>query len=246
MGRPAFLVAGRVALAVTDPCSSTPARPSVHTAAVTALPELVRAERVAFLELLETLTPQEWGCPSLCGAWTAKEVAAHLAVAPTAPPWHTLALVARYRSVNRANAEAARAWARRGPEAILAQLRANAADGARPFGVPPVLALADAVVHGLDVRRPLGRSRAVPPEALERVADATLGLRGPLTVGVGGSPQKRVRGVRIVAEGIDWSHGEGPEVRGSLEALILLLNGRPVGRDELSGPGVPAVLARLR
>jgi uncharacterized protein (TIGR03083 family) len=213
---------------------------------VTALPELVRAERVAFLDLLETLTPQEWACPSLCGAWTVQEVAAHLAVAPIEPPWHTLALVARYRSINRANAEAARAWARRGPEAIVAQLRGNAADGARPFGVSPALALADAVVHGLDVRRPLARHRAVPPEAFAWVADATLALRGPLTVVVGGSPRKRVRGVRLVADGIDWRYGEGPEMRGSPEALILLLNGRSVGRDEFSGPGAPAVLARLR
>ena len=213
---------------------------------MTALPELVRAERVAFLGLLETLTPQEWACPSLCAAWTVQEVAAHLAVASIEPPWHTLALVARFRSLNRANAEAARVWARRGPGAILTQLRANAADGARPFGVSPVLALADAVVHGLDVRRPLGRYRAVPPEAFVRVADTTLALRGPLTVVVGGSPRERVRGVRLVAEGIDWRHGEGPEVRGSPEALILLLNGRPVGRDELSGPGAPAVLAHLR
>jgi hypothetical protein len=89
-------------------------------------------------------------------------------------------------------------------------------------------------------------ARPTPPDAFTRVDDATLALRGSLTVVVGGGPRKRVRGVRLVADGIDWRYGEGPEMRGSPEASILLLNGRSVGRDELSGPGVPPVLARLR
>ena len=38
----------------------------------------VRAERLAVVALLAGLTPEEWSTPSLCGAWTVREVAAHL------------------------------------------------------------------------------------------------------------------------------------------------------------------------
>ena len=42
---------------------------------------------------------------------------------------------------------------------------------------------------------------------------------------VGGSARRRVAGVRLVATDTDWSHGEGPDVRGTAETLLLLLYG---------------------
>ena len=60
---------------------------------------------------------------------------------------------------------------RGGRPAILDQLRKNVGSDAKPMGVPPVAALADAVVHGLDVRLPLGLHRDVDPEAFRLVAD---------------------------------------------------------------------------
>jgi len=210
------------------------------------LPALIRTERLAFLDLLETLTPEEWAVPSLCRGWTVQDVAAHLAVAPMAPPDQALALLVRsgFR-VNRVNAELAKSWSRRGREAVLEQLRTNAEKGAKPFGVPPPAALADAVVHGLDVRRPLGRPRDVPLEAFTRVADSSVALRWPLTVLVGGSPRKRVRGVRLIADDVEWAYGEGPEVHGTSDSMLLLLAGRRLEPGELSGRGAPVLYERL-
>jgi len=48
---------------------------------------------------------------------------------------------------NKINADNAVRWYCRGPTAILDQLHANAANGAKPMDVPEVAALADAVVH---------------------------------------------------------------------------------------------------
>jgi hypothetical protein len=59
------------------------------------------------------------------------------------------------------------------------------------------------------------------------------------------SPRRTVRGLRLVAEDLDWSHGEGPEVHGSAEALLLAMTGRPVERGELTGPGASTLLDRL-
>jgi len=55
----------------------------------------------------------------------------------------------------------------------------------------------------------------------------------------------RIAGLRLVAEGFDWSWGEGAEVRGSTEALILMLSGRPIEPGELTGPGAETLYARL-
>ena len=203
---------------------------------------LLRAARLPLLELLGSLDEDGWSTPSLCAGWTVQEVAAHLAWAPVDTPLAIAAGMLRARlAVNRLNADNARRWAQRGPAAILEQLRANAASGATPFGVPWPAPLVDAVVHELDVRRPLGRHRAVGASEFRVAADFLLAARWPLPVLVGGNPQRRVGGVQLVATGTTWRYGEGPAVHASLETLLLLLAGRAVDADELTGPGAAKV-----
>jgi hypothetical protein len=100
-------------------------------------------------------------------------------------------------------------------------------------------------VHGMDVRRPLGLSGQVPVEALAPLAEFGLGTPWPMNVVVGGSARRRIAGVRLVATDTDWTCGSGPEVLASAETLLLLLYGRPVAADDLTGPGAPVLLARL-
>jgi hypothetical protein len=147
--------------------------------------------------------------------------------------------------MNRMIAASAVAWSDRGHEAILEQLRDNARTGARPTGMPPVAALADAVVHGLDVRRPLGLPGQVPTEALGALAEFALGTPWPMNAVVGGSARRRVAGVRLVATDTDWTHGSGPDVEASAETLLLVLHGRRPRADELAGPGSGVIAARL-
>ena len=174
------------------------------------------------------------------------DVAAHLAWAPVLGVGAGAAATVRHGfSMNRMIARSAVGWSERGRDAILAQLRDNARTGATPIGMPPVAALADAVVHGMDVRRPLGLPAGVPVEALAPLAEFGLRTPWPINVVVGGSARRRVAGVRLVATDTDWTHGSGPDVLASAETLLLLLYGRPVAPDELTGPGAPALLARL-
>ena len=42
---------------------------------------MIRTERLALIDFLETLTPADWAVPSLCDGWTVQDVAAHLASA---------------------------------------------------------------------------------------------------------------------------------------------------------------------
>lgn len=210
------------------------------------LAEVIRSERLALVDLLETLTPQEWATPSLCAAWTVQDVAAHLAWAPVVAPYDaTVGFLRAGLRVNRFIADSAVRWSRRGTAAILAQLRVNAAQGVKPVGMPQVAALGDAVVHPLDIRRPLGRPRPIPPAAFVPAADFFAGAGWWFSVPLRGSTRARIAGLRLVADDQDWQYGVGTEVHGSAEALLLLLTGRPVRAGELSGPGAPQLYARL-
>lgn len=206
----------------------------------------LRTERQALLELLETLDPQQWATPSLCEGWDVQAVAAHLAWASALSlPGVVRELVRAGGRPNRFFAESAVRWAQRGTPAILQQLRRDEERDAKPLGMPWDAALLDAVVHGIDVRRPLGRSRTVPPETFRRVADFAAGARWPSSMLLGGGASERGQGLRLVAEGSGWSSGDGPEVRASDDAVLLVLTGRDVGPDELSGPGAGTLARRL-
>jgi hypothetical protein len=49
--------------------------------------------------------------------------------------------------------------------------------------------------------------------------------------------KRKLRGVRLVATDSDWSAGDGPDVRGSTDALLLLMTGRTVVLPRLAGAG---------
>ena len=82
-------------------------------------------------------------------------------------------------------------------------------------------------------------------QAFVLVADWTAGVGWPGTVLIGGSVRKRIEGVTLVADDLEWSHGDGPEAHGSAEAILLLLYGRPIGPGELTGHGAEKIYERL-
>jgi uncharacterized protein (TIGR03083 family) len=207
---------------------------------------VIRDERSALIELLETLDPEEWATPSLCEGWTVRDVASHLAWAPAASATEVLGDLLRARlRPNRLNADSAVRHAGRGTAAILDQLRENLARDAKPIGVSQDAVLVDAVVHPLDIRRPLGRPRAISRDAFAPAAAFCARTRWPASMMIGGNVRRRIHGLHLVADDLDWAWGDGPEVHGSGEALLLMLTGRPVGTGELSGPGAATLARRL-
>jgi uncharacterized protein (TIGR03083 family) len=211
-------------------------------------PSVLRTERLALVDLLSSLGPAQWATASLCRGWTVQDVAAHLAWTPAMPPLDVAVGMARSGlRPNRFIADSAVRWSTRGPTAILDRLRANAVSGARPLGVPAAAVFADAVIHQLDIRRPLHEDRTVPGSAFRVVADffTGAGSRWPLTVPFAGSARRRVAGLTLVAGDQDWAFGEGPEVHASGETALLLLSGRRVAADKLSGPAAALLAERL-
>ena len=113
---------------------------------------------------------------------------------------------------------------------ILEALREAAGERRPAPGSPPVSALAAVVIHGQDICRPLGMQRQVPVSHLRPVADFL-----PKTWGFG--TKRRIAGLRLVADDMDWTHGEGPEVTGPAEALVMVMAGRHTALADLSGEG---------
>lgn len=98
--------------------------------------------------------------------------------------------------------------------------------------------LVEAIVHGEDIRRPLGLERAYPTAAVLEALEYQL----KASVSMGGGKQ-RASGLRLVATDTDFARGEGPDVRGKAIALLLAVSARRVDDDELSGAGSASLRA---
>jgi hypothetical protein len=57
--------------------------------------------------------------------------------------------------------------------------------------------------------------------------------------------KQRMVGLRWRATDVDWGFGDGPEVAGPAEALILLSSGRSEPADEIIGDGAALLTERL-
>jgi len=198
-----------------------------------------RAEREDLLELLEGLPPEQWETPSLCEGWTVRDVVTHvLSYEGLGPRELASRFAAGFFLVDRVNAVGLRANADRTPAQLVELLRAHLTPSGLTAGMGGAIALTDGLIHQQDIRRPLGRPRAIPADRL--VPAFRTALFGPVLRGV-----LRVRDVRLVASDIDWSFGRGPEVSGTAEALLLAVAGRRAVAGELSGPGAVRLAQRL-
>ncbi len=202
----------------------------------------VDTERARLAELLSGLNASEWETPSVCPGWTVRDVAAHVISSPQARVWPVVTGMIRARGdFNRfVFQEARRAGARYSGEEIVAQYREFEGSRRHPPGTTPVDPLLDVMIHTQDIAIPLGRELAMPVEAARAAADRIWTKSFPFKA------QKRLAGFKFIATDVDWTVGEGEEVRGPIEPLLLLLSGRQTSR--LSGGQVPRYwrMARTR
>jgi len=201
---------------------------------------VIASERRSLADMLEQLTGAQWEAPSLCAAWRVRDVAAHIAMVPNAPGMLAMArgAVRARGNFNRLNQDLAMRHARRPVADIVAELRIDA-DSRRLPSVTSVTNLGfDILVHGQDIAVPLGVTRPMPTDA------AAAGAERVWTMGWPFWARRRLRGYRLVATDANWSAGGGAEVQGPIDALLLLLTGRPAGLTGLTGDGAAALRER--
>lgn len=191
---------------------------------------LVHAERRALIDDLSRLDESHWQHPSLCDGWTVHDVTAHLVDVATATRLGFILDMARARfDFDRQNDRGITRSLGASPWETLARLRRVAS---RTSGPPAPLdtRIVEEVLHGEDIRRPLGIHRDYPQEAVVR----SLRQQARMPASFGGA-KELVAKVRLTATDADLSIGDGPDVVGPALALLLAISGRHVALDELSG-----------
>jgi uncharacterized protein (TIGR03083 family) len=199
---------------------------------------MIKAEREACADAIEKLSAEQLATPSLCQGWSVRDVAGHMIATGemTFGSFYSNLLKAGLRF----NEMAGRLMTqnRDGEPATLAQrLRDKAAGPNHPPG-PLTAMLGEAVVHGEDIRRPLGLTRNIPDATLVAVADFY--KKSNLVIGA----KKRIAGLKLQATDVDWRHGDGPEVTGPMASLVVAMTGRKPSIDDLSGEGVATLRSR--
>lgn len=197
---------------------------------------IVHAERAALIDDLTPLDDQQWAKPSLCAGWTVHDVVAHLInTARTTRIGFVVGLARARFDFDRQNTQGVERERGASPQETLERLRAVASRTSSP-PAPLDTRLVEEIVHGEDIRRPLGLTRSYPQEAVVR----SLRLQARTPAFFGGAKELTTR-VRLTATDADLSIGDGPEVTGTALSLLLALSGRQVALDELDGPGVAAL-----
>jgi uncharacterized protein (TIGR03083 family) len=199
---------------------------------------LIHQEREALADDLATPTSEQWSTQSLCPGWTVRDALGHLIATAKTTQGSFLANLARARfRFNDMNAALIRRESTPEPAAGLAEFRRHITDTTRPPG-PAEAMLGEIVVHGEDIRRPLGITHKYPSEALTRVADFYKGSN--LLIGT----KRRIAGLTLRATDTGWTTGTGPEVAGPHLSLLLAMTGRSAALADLSGDGLATLRSR--
>lgn len=210
---------------------------------------LVHAERLALADQLWDVPAQAWERPSLVPGWSVHDVLTHL-VDVNATTWASFAadMLACRGDFDAANARGMRRHRRDSPAETIADFAATALRRSGPPG-PLATRAVEMVVHGEDLRRPIGLTHAYAP----RLVAAAWEYQLAAPASIGGS-RERVAGLRLApddlllpsspresAEAVD---DQRPVVTGAAIDLLLAACGRPVPADALDGNGAPILRGR--
>jgi uncharacterized protein (TIGR03083 family) len=198
--------------------------------ATTDLMPTIAAERHAFGDMLEGLTEPDWNAPSLCWGWRVREVVAHMTMPFRFSTGRFLGEMIRSRgNFARMADRVAHRDAAAPTGTLLDGWRTNENNPWKPPGGGYPGALTHDVVHGLDITIPLGIEHPVSEQALRVVLDhATT----PLSLKHFGLD---LTGIRLEADDLQWTFGDGEPLRGRARYLLMVLMDRRLPAELLSG-----------
>ncbi|MEU3729289.1 maleylpyruvate isomerase family mycothiol-dependent enzyme [Streptomyces sp. NPDC033538] len=204
----------------------------------TGLWSLIHTERTALAADLADLADERWATSSLCTELTVREVLAHLTAGASLNTLRWLAGVVRCRfDFDKQVAMRLAEQLGSTPAETLERFRRVILSTTKP-PLPAVAMLGETIVHGEDIRRPLGIARDYPVDVVTLVAEYYQG--SDLVVVAKG----RIGGLRLVADDGPFTAGSGPLVSGTTLALIMAMTGRSTYCDDLEGDGVELLRGR--
>lgn len=190
----------------------------------------VAGERTELAEVLAGLGQDDWEKPTLCAGWRVRELVAHITMPyRMSMPRFVAGMVRAGGNFNRyADRQARQDAVDLTPAQLVECLRQNINHPWNPPGGGDEGALSHDVIHGLDVTVALGIDRQVPSERLRIVFDA-MRPRHAKYFGVD------LTDVQLQASDLSWTYGTGTPLTGSAQDLLLVLSGRSLPPDHLSG-----------
>jgi uncharacterized protein (TIGR03083 family) len=199
---------------------------------------MIHAERGRSADMLESLSPEQWSAGTLCGNWSVSEVAAHMMIAGEQTTGKFMrGLVASGFRFNVMMDRAARKAGQLPSAEIIARIRARTTTTNKPPAAAMAM-LGEVVVHGTDIRQPLGIPDDTSSESKLACCNMLKNSNFPLRT------KSTIAGLRLRATDADWTCGSGPEVAGPMVALMMAMATRPLV-DSLRGDGVEILRARL-
>ena len=201
---------------------------------------MVAEARTDLASYLETLTPEQWDAPSLCDQWKVRDVVGHLVEGANKISMGSMmgALARNGFNLNKMLAAGAIEVGQRSPEDLSKAMREAVSLRNSPPMTKPEDTLSDTVIHTQDIRRALGDPGSVPQDRLIVALDRMKNTGTILGI------KKRIAGLKLVATDTDWTTGEGPEVSGTGEALLMAMCGRKTAIADLTGEGVSTLRDR--
>lgn len=193
---------------------------------------IVHTERAALIRDLEKVDDALWERESLCDGWSVHDVVAHLIDNAKTTRLGFLIGLARARfDFDQQNARGVRHERAQSPAETLSRLR----HVALRTSTPPVsldTRLVEEIVHGEDIRHPLGIAHTYPKQAILR--SIRLQARTPASFG---GAKKLMEQIQLTPTDADESFGTGPHVSGPALSILLAISGRQAVLKDLEGPG---------
>lgn len=199
----------------------------------------IHREREGLATDLAGLSDHRGSTPSLCGDWSVRETVAHLTAGALSGRWRWLRSVIGARfDFDLHNERRLREHLGRSLADTLARFNAARSSTAAPSRDHWAW-LGEIVIHGEDIRRPLGIHSPTPIPVLTEVASrfATRDFTVP--------SKSTITGLKLRATDGGFSVGAGPEVVGPTLALLMAMSGRVEHLAELSGDGVALIRERI-
>jgi uncharacterized protein (TIGR03083 family) len=200
---------------------------------------MVISERKSLAGFLDTLSPEQWSTPTWCDKWNVQQLVAHLVAAGQITFFHFAGgFVKKGFNFSKFVEGDLVQYSQGSPSEVLQRFNGIVESTRHPPG-PKYVALGEVMAHGEDIRRSLGAKGEHPAVHLATLAEAYRSTGAPL------HGKRRTAGSSMKATDVAWSGGEGPEVSGPAMSLILAMVGRRGALDDLAGPGLDTLRARM-
>jgi len=211
--------------------------------------DLIAAHRRVLADALSQLSAEQWHGASLCAGWTPAHVLAHQTMPFRITEAEFMTGMQQCGGdFTKYSDEIAERDSHIPPADLVAVLRENAEHPWAPPGGGLAGALSHDVIHGLDSTWLAGVAYDIPVEAMTMILGMItdpLALPEDAVVAAEVQPGAQratlfgfpLDGIKVSATDLEWSTGQGAELRGRGRDLLPLLAGRNISHEMFSGPG---------